>query len=177
MRSGIVGGILTALVLSLFAVPASATTVPCDKSRVVTPVESLKDGTYGRTWERNYGTVQMSWSWPDRRDLALKVGVIRTKQTLRSFWIREVYHVCRGGKLQPIGRAHLYYVSRGAGVVPSGVKPLRVDRWSARGLIGMAFDGIWLTSRVTIEMPNGKRSSLRATIRVFPPEGATNPSR
>jgi len=136
----------------------------------VTPVEPLKDGTYGRTWQRNYGTVQISSGWLSRRKLTVKAGVVNLRQRIKAVWIREIYHVCRSGKLLQAGRA--YWTDR----APIR-KTMRVDRWSFKELMGMTFEGLWLTSRVTIEMPDGSRSSLRTTIPILPPEGVANPNR
>lgn len=174
-RTFLLGNILAALLLSLFTLPATAATVPCDKSRTVAPVKLLKDGTYGKTWERSYGTTQMSSGWRNRRNLTVKVGLIRLNQPIRAFWIREIYHVCSASRLKEVGRAHFFYVAQGSGVVPSGVKPLRIDHWSTKGLYGMARSGMWVTSRITIEMPNGKRTSIRATIPILPKDVA-NPN-
>lgn len=180
-----ISSIVAVLILSVFTtVSASAARVPCDKSRTVTPVVSLKDGSYGKLWSQSYGTALVSYRW-DRKLLTITAGArlkqLRVDDTsvslpVRSYWIREAYYTCRSGRLRKIGRARSFYVNRGSNLIPPDWKTLRIDSWPRDEWLGMAFAGMWLTSRITIETPDGKRSSIRASIRIRPPKGAVNPN-
>jgi len=179
------GGVLIALILSLFVLPASAATVPCDKSRKVTPVTRLEDGAYGKVWElqahnQRYGAVQVSLELT-RRKLTVKAGVtwLEKGAVLSISDIRSVYHVCRSGRIERERWHRTKSRYEGSGLVLPQRLEDHVYVWSTLALERLrARNGFWLTTRITVELLDGRRSSIRATIPAFPlPEGATSPNR
>jgi hypothetical protein len=167
-RSVAISSILVALVLAVCAMPGYAATIPCDKSRQVSPSVPLMDGTYGRVWKKHkYWIVQSSYRWSNAERLVVKVGTSRLDVKVKSFSIREAFYVCESGELKKPVTASLWgWTSTGR----RSLLPLRTDVVPGNGLTEAASRGLWLTSRITIVAFDGTRSSLYATIRIRPPK-------
>lgn len=131
---------------------AAPTRMPCDKSRVISPVTRITDETgnvmHGIQQERPFGIVRAAYNWAGRKFTVFD-GVVRLSHPVHAIRLKIKYLVCQHGKLKTIGH---FWRWRKAGSEPiteaEVLSPTITDRnGSFKNLVRR---GLWLEARIRV---------------------------
>lgn len=167
--SHIACGIVAVLVLLACSVPASGATLPCDTSRVVSPVYALPRSTFGTEFAPGFvKQLKVTYRWSKGHLGARAHVLLKRGQALRALTISLRYLTCYSGRPYVLDRTRHTYTTWGSTRITKPRVVANKFRETGDGLQDTVRHGLWLDAKIGVD-DEGRRASKRLLLRVRTP--------